>query len=181
MKAKLYIVIISAVLLPGLLAEAQIADARNFGNDDGGLVINNYYNYDYFYASRINRFHRSYATFTYYSPVYTDSYWYTYNPFTWGLSIYGGVLGFGVSYNYPIYYNYGWNYPYYGWDYPYFGGYSYWGYDPFYYTWYSPIVLNIRIGGWGHRNFYSWRNNYRWYNSYRPAYNTYNNYKKYYI
>ena len=59
--------------------------------------------------------------------MFTDSYWYNYQPFSWGISIYGGRgFGFGYSYNYPVYYDYGWNDPYFGSSY-------YWGYDPFFY------------------------------------------------
>ena len=54
------------------------------------VVTKHYRNYDYYYASRINRFHRSYTTFSFYSPVYTDWYWYTNQPATWGISIYAG-------------------------------------------------------------------------------------------
>jgi len=111
MKAKYYIGILSAMLLAGYPLKAQITDNRNFRNDDAGLVINNYYDdYDYYYSSRINRFHRSYTAFDYYSPMFTDTYWYNYQPYTWGLSIYGrNGLGFGFSFNYPVYY-YGWGY-----------------------------------------------------------------------
>ena len=34
MKAKLYIGIITAVLLPGFLVQAQIADSRDYRNDE---------------------------------------------------------------------------------------------------------------------------------------------------
>jgi len=109
MKAKIYLGLLSALTMAVLPGKAQYADNRDFRNDETGLVINNYYydNYDYYYASRINRFHRSYAAFDYYSPVFTDIYWYNYRPFTWGVSIYGrSALGFGYSINFPIYY--GW-------------------------------------------------------------------------
>src|SRR4030042_7004207 len=106
MKAKFYIGIISALLLAGSPVAAQFAD-----------------DYDYYYASRINRFHRSYAAFDYYSPVFTETYYYNYRPFSWGISIYGGGgfgFGLGHSYRYPVY-NYGWYDPYYGSS-------LYWGY-----------------------------------------------------
>jgi hypothetical protein len=171
MKAKIYIGIITAVLLPGFLAQAQIADSRDYRYDDTRLEVNNYYNYDYYYSSRINRFHRSFATFDYYAPVFTDSYWYNYDPYSWGSSIYGssGFI-YGLSYNYPVYYDY-------GWDTPYFGGSYYWGYSPFYFNnWYSPVVISISIGNrWPH-NYYNWRGHNRWNYDYRPVYNTYNNY-----
>ena len=110
MKAKLYIRIIVVFMLTGLTVNAQTNYAGDFRNDDAIVVVNNYYdNYDYYYSSRINRFHRSYTDFNYYAPVYTDAYWYNYQPFTWGISIYGGG-GFGIGYAtaYPVY-NYGYS------------------------------------------------------------------------
>ncbi|HQK36660.1 MAG TPA: hypothetical protein PLC81_03415, partial [Bacteroidales bacterium] len=54
------------------------------------VVINNYYDYDpydYYYTSRIRRFHSSYYWgWGYYDPFFTDLYWYTYNPWDWGIS-----------------------------------------------------------------------------------------------
>lgn len=178
MKTIIYIGITGVLLAAGTVSQAQLADSRSYRNDDAGIVINNYYNYDFYYSSRINRFHRSYATFSYYSPVFTDTYWYSYQPFTWGLTIYGGGrIGLGVSYNFPIYYS--WDYPWYGgWDYAWYGGAWYWNYDPFYYNWwYSPVTINIRIGSWWpHTHYYSYNVRNRWYNDYRPVYNTYNYY-----
>ena len=85
MKSKYFIGIISVLLLTFSTGKAQRADSRDFSNDDAKVVVNNYYdnndNYDYYFTSRINRFHRSYAAFDYYSPVFTDSYWYDYQPF----------------------------------------------------------------------------------------------------
>jgi uncharacterized membrane protein YgcG len=171
MKAKLYIGIIAAVLLPGFLVQAQIANSRDYGYNNTSVEVNNYYNYDYYYSSRINRFHRSFSTFNYYAPVFTDSYWYNYDPFSWGLSIYGNSgFGYGLSYNYPVYYDYGWNSPYFG------GSYN-WGFDPFFYnSWYSPVVINIGFGNRWHHNNYGWHGRNRWDYDYRPVYNTYNNY-----
>ena len=121
MKAKLYIGIISALLLAGTPMAAQFADYNGYRNDNTRMIINNYYydDYDYYFASRINRFHRSYAVFDYYSPLFTETYWYNYRPYSWGISIYGG-LGF-VHYRYPVY-NYGWYDPYFGYSW-------YWDYD----------------------------------------------------
>jgi len=180
MKAKFYTLILSALLLAGIPAKAQFADNRDYRNDDAGIVINNYYDdYDYYYSSRINRFHRSYAAFDYYSPVFTETYWYNYQPYSWGTSIYGrSALGFGFTVNFPVYY-YGWGTDYwydynYGWYDPYYGSSWYWGYDPFYYSWYSPVYININIGPrWGHNYWYG-RN--FWHNEYRPVYHTTNNY-----
>jgi hypothetical protein len=169
MKAKLYIGILTAVLLPGFLVQAQTDDSREYSNDYPGTIVNNYYDYDYFYASRINRFHRSFSTFNYYAPLFTDSYWYNYQPYSMGLSIYGGPgVGFGFFYNSPVYYDYGWNNP--G-----FGGSYYGGYDPFYYNpWFSPIVINLGFRNrWS--NYYSWNNHNRWDYDYRHNNNFYNN------
>jgi hypothetical protein len=192
MKAKYYIGILSALILAGIPLKAQYADNRDFRNDNASIIVNNYYDdYDYYFSSRINRFHRSYSAFEYYSPVFTETYWYNYRPYSWGVSIYGGTgLGFGLSYNYPVYY-YGWNYGNwysydYGWYDPYYGSY-WWGYDPFYYSWYSPVFININIGnrwghnywGWNRHNYWGWNRHNYWYNDYSPIYNTYNNYNNY--
>jgi len=172
MKAKYYIGIISLLMLTCTTLKAQNGDMRNYRNDDAKIVVNNYYDdYDYYFSSRINRFHRSYSAFDYYAPVFTETYWYNYQPYSWGISIYGGGgFGIGYSYNYPVYsYNYG------GYD-PYFGGGYYWGYDPFYYNnWYTPIVINIGLRNRWHNDYYGWRGRNNHYNDYRPVYNTYNN------
>jgi hypothetical protein len=115
--------------------------------------------------------------------VYTDVYWYTYQPFTWGVSIYGGGgLGFGFAVNYPVYYS-DWRYTWYDYDwyYPYYSNSWYWGYDPYYYSWYTPAIININIGyrwrynHWWRNDFRAWnRHNYWWRNNYRPShYNRY--------
>lgn len=179
MKATIYTGIISIMLLPAVITEAQVADARNYNDNGAGLVINNYYDHDYFYSSRINRFHRSYVAFDYYSPVFTDAYWYDFSPYSWGISIYSGSgFGLGLSFNYPVYYDYGWNYPF-------FGGSYYWGYNPFYYNWYSPFSISFRIGNWWPRSYYGWYDRDRWdygyhssHNNYYNSYNYYNNYNR---
>ena len=164
MKTKCYIGILTALILASLPAKSQYSDSRDFINDEAGIVINNYYDdYDYYYSSRINRFHRSYAAFDYYSPVFTDTYWYSYRPFSWGLSIYGrSGLGFGYSINFPVYYGmnyynwydsyYGYYDPYsYGWYDSYWGSPYYYGYNPFYSAWYTHVVFNIGFGTrWRH-------------------------------
>ena len=172
MKAKIYIGILTAVLIPGFLVKAQVNDSRDFGNDEASTVVNNYYNYDFYYSSRINRFHRSFLTFNYYAPLFTDSYWYNYEPASWGLSIYGGTrLGLGLSFNYPLYNDFSWNYPY-------LGGSYYWGYDPFYYNrWYSPVVINLGIWSRWNRNYYSWQGHNRWDYDYRPVNNNFRDYR----
>lgn len=69
--------------------------------------------YDYAYSARIRRFHSPFLYSDYYSDYYTNLYWYTYDPFYWGTSIY-----LGYSWWYPSYYH--------RW------------YDPFYWSWHSP-------------------------------------------
>ena len=56
-------------------------------------ITNNYYDdddyYDYAYSSRIRRFHTSVGCgYGYYNDYYTNSYWYDYNPWSYGVSIY---------------------------------------------------------------------------------------------
>lgn len=168
MKAKIWIGILVAALLPGFMAQAQVNDSRDYRNDNSGTEINNYYNYDYYYSSRINRFHRSFLTFNYYTPMFTDSYWYNYEPLSLGLSIYGGIsFGLGYSYNYPVYNDYSWNWPY-------SGGYFYSGYDPFYYNrWYSPVVTHLGTWNRWDQYYYSSLSRNRWDNDYRHVNNRY--------
>ncbi len=172
MKAKHYIGILPVLILTGSTIKAQMTDMQDYRNDDG-TVINNYYvDYDYYYSSRINRFHRQYAVFDYYSPLFTDSYWYNYRPFSWGISIYGGAgfglgFGFGFPFNYPVYnFGYGYNT---GWYNPYFVSSFYRGYDPFYFNyWYSDARIRSR---WAD-NYYGWNRNNSGYNNYRGGYHT---------
>ncbi len=157
MKAKIYILILLALMLTGFRANAQRDNAGDYRNGDSKVIINNYYdNYDYYYSSRINRFHRSYSHFNYYAPVFTDAYWYSYQPYTWGISIYGGEgFGFGYSQSYPVYsYRVAYNS---GWQAPYFGSSFYWGYDPFYYNrWYVTPAISISFGGYWPHTYYGY-------------------------
>jgi hypothetical protein len=154
MKAKYHIGILSLLLLTFLALNAKGEDSRYFRNDNSKQVVNNYYgDYDYYYSSRINRFHRSYAAFGYYAPVFTDSYWYNYQPFSWGISIYGGGFSAGYNFHWPDYYGYG---DYWGYD-PYFGSSYYFGYNPYNYGyWYPPVVINLNFGHIWHNNYYGW-------------------------
>jgi len=165
MKAKYYIGILSVLMLSGMPVKAQFSDGTYYGNDGTRIIVNNYYaDCDYYYSSRINRFHRSYAVFDYYSPVFTDTYWYDYRPWSWGISIYRGGFGFNLGYS-PYYYNnyYNrWYDPYY-YD-PYFYDSYYWGYSPRYYSyWYTPSIC------WGFRHLWAdltwgWFRPYYWNN-----------------
>ena len=89
----------------------------SISNEGNTTIINNnnYYedDYDFYYTSRIRRFHRPSYSYGYYGSHYTNSYWYTGNPYHCGTS---------------IYYSNSWNSPYYNaWNYydPYYNYYSY--------------------------------------------------------
>ena len=96
--------------------------------------------YDYTYAARIRRFHEPIPGYGYYDNYYTNSYFYNYNPYTYGSSIYlgynwwypyyGPSLSFGFGWGWP-YYN--WYYPSYYWGWPYYGGYCCCCYGPYFY------------------------------------------------
>jgi hypothetical protein len=82
------------------------------------VIVNNHYLMGgYEYTSRIKRFHTSYVTFDFYSPMYTEVYWYRYTPYTWGVSIYDD------------WYYYGGNVSRHSWTSG-FGGSYWWGYEP---------------------------------------------------
>ncbi|HNP48410.1 MAG TPA: hypothetical protein PKL85_06205, partial [Bacteroidia bacterium] len=55
-------------------------------------ITNNYYNdddyYDYAYSARLRRYYSPVIGYSYYDTYYTNSYWYDYNPSSWGVSIY---------------------------------------------------------------------------------------------
>ncbi|MDP6909264.1 MAG: hypothetical protein QF371_07155, partial [Flavobacteriales bacterium] len=114
---------------------------EQYVDEDGNTIINNYYGDDYDdsdfgYAARINRFHRPIYGYNYYDSYYTNMYWYTYDPYYYGTSIYMNSWNpyFGYSWS-PWYSNWGWTYgwgwnsPFYtpacynGWNYGYGGGY----------------------------------------------------------
>lgn len=122
MKTIFFTVIVAVFIICPATLKAQTDHLQSRGNENRGVVVNNNYSnhdYDYFYSSRINRFHRSYATFNYYSPVFTESYWYNPMPFTWGISIYGAYSFYSPWYS-PFFINIGyrsrWNNHYYGWS-----------------------------------------------------------------
>lgn len=86
------------------------SDEKSGGNT---YITNNYYGdqYDYSYSARIRRFYHPYG-WSYYDPFYTNLYWYDYNPFSWGVSLY-------LTYSWwspPV-----WSAPVYGWAYPAYG------------------------------------------------------------
>jgi hypothetical protein len=86
-----------------------------FTNQNDG----NYDEYDYDYATRINRFYYPYGGFGYYDPFYYPYAYYGFSPFYYGFG-WGWGAGFGIGWGWGA----GWGYPwYYG---GYYGGYHGW-------------------------------------------------------
>jgi hypothetical protein len=151
------------------------------------LVINNHsldqgdYIYDYYYASRIRRFHQPAASFSYYHSYYTDCYWYTYDPVYWGFSIYLGSfwnpVRLRVSYGGPIWRS-SYYVPYYSWYSP--AVYSYYYTGPSFGMVYRPAFVNHNYyGNWySYRSYYS--RPYRTIYSNRPYYSRYEDNYNYY-
>ena len=150
-----------------------ITDSTTYYEDENGNVqiTNNYYNgdnydfdneyYDYEYSSRIKRFRRNNGNYGYYDDYYTNYYWYDYDPYYYGTSIYTSYgwwhprpWGWNAGWSYYGGWSWGWswgwgwtgNYGYcgvgnYGWN-GYYGS-SYWnGYNNGYYS--SNLSLEIR-------------------------------------
>ena len=65
--------------------------------------------YDYYYTSRLRRFHSPHLGFGYYNNYYTNSFWYSNNPYNLGVSIYYGYNFWNPWYADPWYnYHFGW-------------------------------------------------------------------------
>lgn len=163
MKTKILLTAIATMTITSLsMASADIKASDDRGNGSGyqQVIVNNYYfDNGYEYASRINRFHNSFISFDFYSPLFTETYWYHYTPFTWGVSIYDDwyYYGAGVS-------RYNWRSG--------FGGSYWWGYDPWWdydpwmgygwNSWYAPgsgYSVNYFLG----RPYYHYPNSWsRW-------------------
>jgi len=186
MKTKILLAV-TAMLTIALCAKAEErshdsgASGKGYGSQQ--IVVNNYYyGNGYEYSSRLKRFHNSYTSFDFYSPVYTEAYWYNFTPYTWGVSIYDDwyYYGAGVS-------RYSWRSG--------FGGSYWWGYDPWmdydpwmgygWNSWYSPGFsngINIYLGRPQYHYPVAWNrwNYHQHWNSYRPVYivnnNRYNTY-----
>jgi len=144
---------------------------NGYGNQQ--VIVNNYYESGYEYASRLKRFHNSYVVFDFYSPLYTETFWYHYTPYTWGVSIYDDwyYYGGGVS-------RYNWTSG--------FGGSYWWGYDPWWdydpwmgYGWNSWYAPGVSYGV----NYYLGRPYYHypmaWNSWYYPNWNAWSPYDRY--
>jgi hypothetical protein len=118
---------------------------ESYVDENGKTIINNYYGDVYddeggYYSTRIQRFHRPYGGFGYYSPAYCGFY---NDPF-WNS---GWNIGFGYSYGFGPSWSIG-----YGWGI----GMGYGFYDPFFDPWFNPYFSPYYgFGGWGN-NAYNW-------------------------
>ncbi len=128
---------------PNYSGSEEYADGKTYiTNNYYGDVINE--DEDYYYARRIQRFHRPMVGFGYYSPAYCGFY---NDPF-WGG---GWNMGFGYSSLWGPSWGFGWGTGW-GWGAGWGGGW----YDPFWSPYYSPYAWG---GGWGW-NSWSYRNGY---------------------
>lgn len=101
--------------------------------------------YDYYYTTRLRRFHSPYLGFGYYNNYYTNSFWYSSNPYNCGVSIYYGYNFWNPWHIDPWYnYHFGWghHYPHHHWGYH--NHWSYWhGYHNGYYAYgHYPTYFN---------------------------------------
>ncbi|MDQ3047252.1 MAG: hypothetical protein M3R27_06865, partial [Bacteroidota bacterium] len=123
------------------------------------------------YAVRLRRFHSSSPAYGYYDNYYTNTYWYTGNPYNYGTSVYMGYNFWGpsyavYSYNPSFYWYSSW-----GWGYdPWYNPYSYNPYNPYGYYGYNPYMNGYyngyNQGYWdGYHNGYGCGNN-NYFNSY---------------
>jgi len=99
---------------------------------------------------RIKRFHRPVYGFGYYDDFYTNLYWYDYDPWVWGTSVYLGYDWwwwdmYGGPY-FSLGYNWGWGSIGWHWGYP-FSGWYYYPHFFYRYPW-SPWYWGY--GGWGY-------------------------------
>ncbi len=136
-------------------------------NNGGAPIVNNYYDvdydmddyYDYMFASRIRRFHRPMPGFGYYDPFFTNMYWYNYDPFMFGNSIYSTYSFFnpfvpwgwntwtpGINFGWNSFNGWNINIGFNSWNNPWNNPWHFnnpwrwntWGYDPFM----SPFAYN---------------------------------------
>jgi len=126
--------------------------------DENTSYVYNYNDYyDYSYSSRIRRFHYP-NRLGYYNSFYTNSYWYNYDPYYWGTSIYLGYNWWGGLYvgnrynywNHHSHWGYGHNAYYNGYWNGYYDGYYYGdnyfnSYDATSYH-YGPRIKNVNGG-----------------------------------
>jgi hypothetical protein len=143
-------------------AENQQNAADNNVNTDNGYNEDDYY--DYAYSARLRRFHDPYHYNNYYNDYYTNSYWYDYDPWNFGTSIYMGYPWWGGWPSYSFGYNPWYMNPYNDWA---FGGSGFgfgygFGYGSFW-------------NGFGYGGFWNGYNNGYWNGIYDGYYGNYYN------
>jgi len=149
------------------------ASTQQYSDDKGNTyVTNNYYNdddyYDYEYSARLKRYYTPASGYGYYDPFYTNSYWYDYNPYNYGVSIYLGYNWWAPSYCYYDPFWYGPVYPYhhfYGYYDSWNSPYGYYGYNN-YWNGYNHGYQNGYWDGYYNGVYASTYNNPYYYNSY---------------
>jgi len=104
---------------PEINNQGQPYETDNYTDpSENTYIANNYYAdemyQDYHFSSRIRRFHRNWATFGYYDPFFSSIFWYNFNPYYYGTSIYFYDPFFSFGYGWPSYY-YSWGYRPWGW------------------------------------------------------------------
>lgn len=144
--------------------DATIYSDIDFYNDEYWM----YDDYDFRYSRNINRFYQPIYGTTYYDFRYTNGFYYTYNPWDWGVNIYVNASPWRPR-------RWGWNA---GWNNAWWGG----GFGPTYsvttyYGWVSPwpSMVNPWHTSWGYGGL-GWNNTWfggytNWYGHQYWAYN----------
>lgn len=142
---------------------------NNYYGNNNQFVYDDYY--DYAYAARIRRFRNPTYGFGYYNDFYTNYYFYNYDPWMYGNSIYAGYNWWGPS----VTFSYGWGYRpfnYWGWNAGWgWGAPCYW--DPWWgYTCNTWCGWGWNSWGWGspYYNNYWWGYNNGYWNGYNQGY-----------
>jgi hypothetical protein len=136
-----------------------------YGQKGAPVIVNNYNYYtdptDYYYSSSLRRFSDNYYGWNYYDPYYTDMYWYTGSPFSWGISMGFGYPGWGMGFSYGNPYRpyYGYGYGYGGWYDPWYS-YGYGGYYGGYWGGYYPYYGGSYWTGYNHGYYNGFYNGY---------------------
>lgn len=132
-------------------AEESYRDSGDYDDE-----YSEYDDQDYYYASRIKRFHRPYRGFSYYDPCYVDYYFYdpfSYDPWYWERDIYSASWYYSPYYSYTRYHYRPWRYNY--WNY--WDGYYGWGCNPYSYSYWpgSYYSNNYYYGGNYYNNYHN--------------------------
>lgn len=136
------------------MEDAEYSDDNDYVENDASANQNRSGDYyEGYYEGRMSRFNSSCYSCGYYDwnfgPSFSFGYGYPYSG--WGLS-----FGYGYPYHYRPWYSPYYGYGGYGYDY----GYGYYGYNPYYYDYYSPAYYGTSHHvAYGHRNSVSTNRN----------------------